>query len=270
MPAPRFPPGVKRTSWGRTARRRNAGEQRRAWRQRNRMVSVPRNKLAFPTSMRTTLRFCQNELFNITSGGSAVGRTFRANSVFDPVKSLGGAQPRGFNEYMGIYKTFTVTASKIAVNFMYQGYTAPAVVAGGALLQRSEAAEGNVPAQSPVILGIQKSVGDFVVGLPKVQCESDRTNWKVMTPQEGAKVVSTKMHIRDFFGKDALVGAEGYTGFDATSPASGDPDNQVFYHVWVGSGNSGYTAPGGVTYVEALITIEYDVTFTEPKALPQS
>ena len=222
--------------------------------------------------MRTSLRFCRNEEYNVTAGGSAVVRTFRANSIYDPVNALGGAQPRGFDQFMAVYKTFTVTASKVSVNFMYQGYDGPSTISGAALLQRVEAIATPtlVPAQAPVVLGIQKSTADFVAGMPDRQMEKDRTSWKVMTPQEGAKVVATRMKISDFYGKDALVGSDGYTGYDATAPADGNPSNQVYYHVWVGSGNSGYTAPGGVTLINAIITIEYDVTFTEPLTLPAS
>jgi len=264
MPAPRRPPGINRGSWTRAARRRDAKAQRGRW-AANRRVSVPRDKLAFPQSMSAKLRFCKHETFVVTTAANTTHRTYRANDLYDPVYAIGGQQPRGFDQFMSVYETFTVTGAKISVNLMYQGYDGPSTISGFGLGKKTETDDDIVPAQMPVICGVQKSTEDLVAALPALQCEKDRTRWTIMTPQEGGKILSSKLKTSDFFGKAALVGSAGYTGDKASSP-----DQELFFHVWVGSGNSQYAAAGVTCYVEAIVTIEYDAVFTEPLVLPQS
>lgn len=74
--------------------------------------------------------------------------------------------------------------------------------------------------------------------------------------------LSTGMRTSDFFGKDALVGAEGYTG-----GIGEDADNKIYYTVWCGRA-SGQT--NGTVHAMAYSTIEYDVYFSEPKTLGES
>lgn len=264
MPAPKRPPGVKRASWTRARRVADAKTQRRRW-AANRRVSVPRDKLAFPQSMRATLRFVKHETFTVSTAANTTSRTYRANDLFDPVYALGGAQPRGFDQFMSVYKTFTVTGAKISVNFMYQGYDGPSTLSAFSLTKKTETDDSVVPAQMPVICGVQKSLEELTAALPAMQMEKDRTKWTVMTPQEGGKILRSSCKTSDFFGKAALVGSEGYTGDKATSPTE-----ELFFHVWVGSGNSQYALAGSACYVEALVTIEYDAVFTEPIVLSQS
>jgi len=217
--------------------------------------------------MRAKLRFCKHETFTVSTAANTTHRTYRAIDLSDPVFALGGAQPRGFDQFMSIYETFTVTGAKISVNLMYQGYDGPSTISGFALNKRTAAdlPATNVPAQMPVICGVQKSTEELTDVLPALQMEKDRTKWLVMTPQEGGKVLSTTMKASEFFGKKSLVGSAGYTGNKSTGPTE-----ELFFHLWVGSGNSQYAAAGLTCYVEAIVTIEYDCVFTEPVVLPQS
>ena len=50
---------------------------------------------------------------------------FVANGAFDPNLTGVGHQPRGFDQFMAGYETFTVTGSKISVNFVYDAYQGP-------------------------------------------------------------------------------------------------------------------------------------------------
>lgn len=237
---------------------------------KNRMIRVPRNKLGFPTSMSTKLRFTRREDFDVAIGNAKV-RTIRANDLYDPVYALGGPQPRGFDQFMAIYKTFTVKASKCSVNFMFGGYNGPATsstvypIAQKLVQQIQTDDTTRVPAQIPVICGITRSTDQFGPGLSEVQMEKDRTSWKIITPQGEAKVVSGRVNVSDFFGKKALAGSEGYTGTDA-----GGPTEEIFYHIWVGAGNNASQEAGLVTPVTAYLTVEYDCLFTDPKILVAS
>ena len=262
---PRKPPGVKRSSWTRSARVRDARSQRAAWSTRNARVRVPRNKLGFPTSMSTKLRFSRREDFDIAIG-NAKYRTIRANDLRDPVYALGGDQPRGFDQFMAIYKTFTVRASKISVNFMYAGYFGPSTQDDSTPAHFDQRigydGSNHVPAQIPVICGITSSADDFGAGLSDRQMEKDRTSWKVLVPTAQAQTVSRRIKVSDFFGKHALTGSEGYSGSNSASPTE-----EVFYHVWAGAGTNDYVLSDLVTPVRAFITVEYECTFTEPKVL---
>lgn len=245
-------------------RARRGFKRRRA---KNAIVSVPRSKLAFPSGMRTKLRFCMRHTMNVAAANDITKISFLANSLTDPFVGGINHQPRGFDEFMEVYRTYTVLGSKISVNFMYQGYDGPSLLDNDTstyLIKnfKTETASLNAPALTPVMVGIHKGVTDIVAQSSSQVMEQDRTIWKAMTPQDGSRIVTTGMRASDFFGKDALVGAEGYTG-----SIGADVDNKIFYVVWAGRA-SGHT--NGIVYVTAYVTIEYDVMFTEPKTLGES
>lgn len=237
--------------------------QRRRGRPRNRMVSVPSNKLGFPQSMRATLRYTDPVSFNLNSLDQVFFVNMLANGMFDPQVALGGHQPRGFDDYMRLYGKFTVLSSSISVNFVYEGYDGPTSAASltGVMLKESSTAT-DVPALSPVTCGLYKGVQLPGAGTVSEWAEKDKMVWKAMTPHQGGVTVSTRMKTGDFFGKKSLVGAEGYTGTDAA-----DPDEKVYYTIWCGrmSGNN-----AGEVRIRAYLTIQYDAVFTEPKILRAS
>lgn len=231
---------------------------------RNRRVVIPRDKLGFATSMVSTLRYVDRVEFAPVSTTTAVW-SFRANDLYDPFTGTGGHQPRGFDEMMAIYNNFTVTSSKCSVNWMLEGYDGPSQTGGtpAALIKTMEDSTG-APAVPPVICGVMRSAEGYGSGIPvDEQMEKDRTTWKVMTPQTGGEITSTKSGLSDFFGKQDLVAAEGYGG-----TASGGPDNEAMYHLFCARGSDDY--PAGTVKVVAYVTIEYRATFTEPKPLQAS
>lgn len=233
-------------------------------RRRSQRVVVPRDKLGFPTSMVSTLRYVERVEFTPTSTTTAVW-SFRANGMFDPYESTGGHQPRGFDEMMDIYQTFTVTSSTCSVNWMLEGYDGPSQTGGTpAALVKTFDESTDAPAVPPVICGIMRSSEGYGSGIPvQEQMEKDRTNWKVLTPQTGGEITSAKSGLSDFFGKQDLVAADGYSG-----TAAADPENQAHYHIFAARGSDDY--PAGTVKVVAYVTIEYRATFTEPKPLQAS
>lgn len=229
---------------------------------RNRLVTVPRNKLAFPQSMRTKLRFVQRVAFGPTST-SVVQAPFRANGMYDPYAGIGGLQPRGFDEMMKIYESFTVHGSTISASFMYEGYDGPSTLATLGNLNKSMASDDSSPALTPMVCGLHKGVEVLGGGTSEVQMEKDKTQWTFINGQTGHKTLSSSLRVTDFYGKGALTGAEGYTG-----SASADPTEQVLWQLWCGRVSDDY--PAEATKVVAYVTIEYDTTFTEPKVLSAS
>lgn len=230
------------------------------------MVRVPRNKIGFPQSMRTKLRFCERVEFEPTNTQIQQIK-FRANGMYDPNVQVapGQHQPRGFDEFMAVYKTFTVHGSSCSVSFMYEGYGGPSLKSTlGNLTQSVQTTTENiVPALTPVLCGLYKGTEALAAGTGEEQIEKDRQTWTYITAQQGHKTLKTSCKISDFFGKIALTGAEGYTGTE-----SSDPTEQILYEVWCARVSNDY--PAESTKIVGYVTIEYDATFTEPKALAQS
>lgn len=250
-----------RTSWLQARQRR--GRRSGRLRSRNALVSVPRNKLAFPQSMATKLRYVDS--IDLTPNSqTAVGVSFLANGMYDPDTRVGGHQPRGFDQYTELYQKFTVKASKISVTFAYEGYMGAASFdsVNRPSLGFYTKTTNDFPAVPAAICLVHKSVETNVSGTIESFQERDRTKWKTICPTAAPQTVSTGLKVSDFFGKDFLVGADGYTGTD-----SSDPDQILYYHVMCGLNSNEYPQQNNV---RANVVIEYDVVWTEPKQLAAS
>ncbi len=235
--------------------------------QRNALVSVPRDKLGFPQSMKATLRYTEVADFTLPNH-SAQTATFRANDLYNP-RVAGGApfhQPRTFDQYMTLYNTFTVQGSKISLNFVYEGYMGPSTIATDPgsgnpyLIQEvGTPGAGKVPSLPAVVVAVHKGTEALQAGNPEEQIEKDRTVWKLLTPGTD-KTITSKLVTSEFFGKDALVGSAGYTG-----TASNGPDHDILWEVWAGRASNQPIVSGDTCHVRAYVTIEYNATFTDPK-----
>jgi len=247
---------------------RTAALRKAQSRGRNALVSVPRNKLGFPQSMRATLRYTEVADFVLSDHNAHVA-TFRANDLYNP-RVAGGApfhQPRTFDQYMLMYNTFTVKGSKISINFIYEGYLGTSTIATDPgsgnpyLIQEvGTPGAGKVPSQPAVVCAVRKATDQLLSGIPSEQMEKDRTRWKLMTPSGGSPTITNKLVTSEFFGKDALVGSAGYTGNDTSGP-----DHDIYWEVWAGRGSNQPIVTGDTCNVRAYVTIEYNATFTDPK-----
>jgi len=255
-------PGAKRSRTGATiSRTQTINPYRR--KRRSARVSVPRNKLGFPNSMRTTLRYVERFDVEPTSTSSTV-TSFRGNGLYDPRMAVGGHQPRGFDDYMELYGKFTCPGAKIAINAMYEGYTGPSGKDSTGHAEQTIVSASDAPAVPPVCVFIRKSADPLSSGTTFMKTlETDRTVWTFLSPQGETKVLRLKGNTKEFFGKEYQVGAEGYFGTD-----SADPTNQWQFQLGVARGSDDY--PTGNCKVSILVTLEYDVVFTEPKPLSDS
>jgi len=245
------------------------GGARKGWkRKKNATMMVPRTKLAFPQGMRTKLRYVQQLQFEPNDATVIDLKAWRANSMTDPGITSGiNHQPRGFDDFLDIYNSYTVLGSSIAVTFVYKGYDGPSTLDSDTdtyLIKatKTETNSANAPCLPPVVCGIRKGMTTAGAVTSSNIMEQERSVWRFMTPQEGACTVRAKMRTSEFYGKHALVGAEGYTGTKIA-----DAENQIVYDVWVGRANN---ATQGTVKVVAYLMIEYDVQFNEPKSLQQS
>ena len=234
---------------------------------RNKGVMVPRNKLGFPQSMRTKLRYVTRVRLDLPATGATMSFTLRANSIYDPEHAVGGHKPRGADEYLALYETYTVLGSSCAVNVAFQAYDGPTRTDSGSPTHEiyqggySIVASPGIPA---VVCMLQKSCDEINnAATPEAMMEQDKTIWKLITNQEGAHVLKSKMAVSEFFGKGTLVGAAGYTGTAATNP-----DEEIYFHVAAARANT--SQDNANVYCEFFVTVQYDVVFTEPKKLAAS
>lgn len=257
---------VRDPSTGRFGPPRRALGRTRA-KAKNRNVRVPRNKLAFPQSITTKLRYTEKiNMGSIGATSTTVVNQFIANGAYDPNYTGVGHKPRGFDQFMASYEAYTVTGSKMSVNFVYDAYQGPSTVATtGEMAQPAALAPALATnmAASAVMCGVHKGMVALAAGSAEEQMEKDRTAWVIMTPNGEPKTLSTSMKTGDFFGTTgSLVGRDGFTGTDAQNPT-----NKVYYEIWCGRVNP-FTA--AALKVQAYVTIEFDITFSEPKPLVDS
>jgi len=259
---PRYPRKARRKlNFGSRAAVRRTPYRDRA---RNSNVSVPRLKLGFPQSLRSTLRYTTIKQLDVPSLANVQYESFRANGLVDPEVSLGGHSARGLDQLMASYDTFTVLSSKISVNWSYQGYNGPQALDGTAsfLLQTIDGQSG-APACPPVMVGIYK--GTTALPVPSTAAEvmeHDRVVWRSMNQNQAGVLTRSGTNIGSWFGKYNIVGAEGFTGTAAL-----DPTEQPQYTIWAGRTNG---VTNGKCLLTAYVTIEFDVVFTEPKPLSAS
>lgn len=260
-------PGTKRSRMGvergfkpsRTAALKRAQTRGK----KTQMVKVPKNRLAFPQSMKTKLRYTERVEF--TPGGTSVQQQqYRGNGVFDPNATGLGHQPRGFDQFMEIYQKFTVLGSTCTVQFMYEGYDGPSLKAAAGNLTQNRSSTDNVPALTPIACGLHKGMETLSAGTYTEQMEKERTQWGYITGSGGEICTLTgKGTTKEMFGKKYSIAAEGYTGSD-----SADPTEQWFWEVWAGRVSDDY--PQEQVKVIANVVLTYDVAFTEPKTLVAS
>lgn len=213
--------------------------------------------------MQTQLRYCDSLDFTPNSSTIQV-KSFLANGLYDPDVALGaGHQPRGFDEFMEVYQKFTVKSSRISVTFSFEGYNGPAETNNvGAPQQSIQSAAGQVQAVPAISCMIIPTTVGSVSGTVSQTQEIEKCVWTHIVPVSDPKTLSRSARMSDFFGKDFLVGADGYTGDDGH-----DPSNLLYYHIAAGQQSNEYPV---TIKVRANICITYDAVFTEPKFLPVS
>ena len=217
--------------------------------------------------MSTKLRYCDS--VDLTPNSASINSVaYLANGLFDPQVAVGGHQPRGLDEFLEIYKKFTVTGATISVTFSFEGYlgATPAGAATGGPDQRvkyvSMSSSTDVYAIPAAVCIVQPSTLASMSGTVEEVQEMEKTRWKTMAPVGQPVVVSHGLRCSDFFGKDFLVGSDGYTG-----NASSDPTNKLYFHVSAGMQTNEYPQ---TQKIRANICITYDAVFTEPNPLSAS
>lgn len=98
----------RRRAWGRGRPKKRKYKRTRRGRRRRRRV-----RYTMPSKMLVKLRY--NTKVTLDPDATALGgeHLFRANCIYDPDYTGAGHQPRGFDQWMGLYHRFHVIGSRI-------------------------------------------------------------------------------------------------------------------------------------------------------------
>lgn len=199
-------------------------------------------KAPIPDKAMVKLRYCELRRPTVNAG-VLTEIAYRANGMFDPYDPVGGHQPLGFDEWMGLYNHFYVIGAKITVTaFSESSPSATALVT--AYLNLSAA---NTTGATSL---------DHVMELPK-------TRWKYMTGNTGSRgqvTLSRKFSYKKFFTQKPIDDSN-------KGDNSADPGERAYFIVGFGNSSTGATTAQTIPY---HVKIDYIAVFSERKSLGQS
>lgn len=214
------------------------------YKRRNQFRSLTRELFGgFPQSKTVKLRYNDQVLISPTAAMVAQFHAFRANSIYDPDATGVGHQPLGRDIWAGLYNRYMVIGAKISVKMVPTGTS-------------------NYHATCGVLVDDDATVDDQNV---TTLIERGKSRYKsfLNSYTSGSKSVTTlkqTFSAKKWFGfKDAKDNDYGYG-----APVGQNPSDQAYFIVWVGSHLADIDA------VSAIVTIDYIVTFTEPRDVPAS
>lgn len=193
---------------------------------------VPRGPA--PRSLRTVLRYAES-LITINGGaaGTSDAYVFSANGAYDPNITGTGHQPRGFDQYMGLYTYYVVVAARITVKY------SPAVA------ETINQMIGLTP------LAVATENTD-----PKDYMEQQGCVWDFLRPgtSGASKTLKVEVDLKNWFGVKSPTDDDLIRGDNAQNPA-----RQLYFHVWAAAIQS-----SDPSAVDANVIIEYDTIFFTP------
>lgn len=187
---------------------------------------------------RATLRYV--ETFDLASvDGLLNSFTFSANSIFDPNITGVGHQPMGHDTWQTLYNHYCVTSSKMTIKLIPKDNPTTSVV--GAFITDAQASPySNSDDYQEARKGSTRLIGQ------------KQASPVTLTSSYSAKKFFNVHDIKDNFSR--LGGTFG-----------SNPVEQAYYKLWVQSAD----ALSDPTFI-AVVQIDYNVIFSEPKDLNQS
>lgn len=225
-----------------------SGKRRALWKPkaaRKAVATVGRDLLSrptlncFPRTYRTKLRYYETTTLSPGASGVASEYIFRGNDLYDPNYTGVGHQPRGFDELIAFYDHFTVMNCTMSTTFSNgdNTYVNHGFVYWSFQNSALAAAMDVVERQGVIIKPLD--------------------SWK-----SGASIrtITMKVDIQKVSGRKDILSEDDFRG-----SASGSPSEVVYMHC--GVVNLGGTDSGNI---DVYTVLEYDVIFTEPKAVGSS
>lgn len=227
-------------------RRMNRRRRRRRRKNRSTLSVIPMNRVPFPKSMITKLRFVNSETLNASA--SSIGwQHYSANSAFDPKANAttGDHQPLGWDQYAALYDKYIVLGAKCTVEFLN-------VVDNNTLTEVSRIGIALTTDKTP------STDPDYLDTLPS-------TVSAILTPQIGYKKLVKKYSAKKFNGVTNVKDNDELGALTTASPSHQDYF-QVFQAPIVTSGTT-FNDPA---VIEFRVQIDYIVMFRDPKQFTKS
>lgn len=196
---------------------------------------VPRG---MPKRMYTKLRYFEQATLDTVAGG-ANALLFRINTCYDPYQSGTGHQPKGLDQYFGLYDKAVVTSAKIVVKCV------------------------TITTTSAGLFGISLRNDTGISITPDVYVEDPHSVHAALTPYDPNQEVSL-VYRPTWFGDSKGDAAQEDDELHFTAGA--DASKICFAHVWLGALNTAHDP----SQVSMEVFIEYNVCFFEPNTLPLS
>jgi len=237
----RFRRGTRRRFFKRSfARKRRFGGKRRVFRRRYSPAAM-----GIPNSKIVKLRYVEWYTFNLSGVSSGVA-VYRANGPYDPYAGTGGHQPLGYDQWAALYQHCVVLGSKCSVGFDagFDSSARPLLV--GVYLND----DTSTPATIASLLEDPKS------RIAQVNCFSG-------AGKSRARVVHTYSAKR-FFGLRDVKDNK----YEIGSAVGTTPTEEAIYSIFcqLPAGTIG----GAQTLIQAKVTIDYCIQFSERKDIDQS
>lgn len=230
--------------------------------------SMPRNPTGISKTTTRTHRFCTNngtltKALNIATNDSYI---VKANSIIEPVGADAGARnnPDGdtshdvmlFDQFAAIYNLFTVRRCRIRVDFSNADHSADVA---------ASISDG-------VIVGIALVDAPANLTEPGHYQELADTKWRVLGP-EGVATMTHMVDVGKWFGVPKVMSDD--TLRLSTTAGTGDidagvPSQALFWHIFFHATRRGGPVDAQGITIDLTVTCDYDVTWSEPKAVAQS
>jgi len=145
-----------------------------------------------------------SHILTSTTGTVSTDYVYRANDMYDPYAGVGGNQPRGFDQYMAMFRNFAVLGSKVTINVGY----------------------GQASATSnDMLVAIVTQDGSTSITNKNTIRESPRLRYRMCTASNGRTSLSSTYSfkingVKDVIDNDKLWGT-----------SSSSPTEQWYYHV---------------------------------------
>lgn len=213
---------------------------RRRPRRKTRMYRNIGTISGLPRQRTVTMKYVQN-ITLVSATGLLGSLRFRANGIFDPYYETGGHQPFGYDTWATMYDHYVVNGSKITVQVVDDTGT-----------------------HQPTVIGI--ALADDVA-LPYASwttyIEANKGSNRIMAGiLSGPQTIKSYYSAKKFFNLKDVKDNVARIG----SGIASDPSENAIYHVWVQAVDLAATTPS----YQGKVTIEYNVTFSEPKDLAAS
>lgn len=195
-----------------------------------------------PTKLKRTLRFALNSgdaRAVDSTAGTTTDYVYRANDVYDPYYTGAGAQPRGFDQYMALYRGFTVIGSKCFCRFYFQ--------------------DNIQSANNSMKVGIVLTDYSSAISAPSLISESPHANVKLLVSGTEPTMVQKGFSVRKYMNRRNPLDDS-----DLAGTASASPTDVSYFHI-LGFALNGQTE---TAYVDGYI--DYIVVFHTPITPGQS